>query len=192
MNHSIESQIADSNMTALEPQSPNPNAVPPLRLAPAPRQRVLLARKSWVTYLRPGFWLLVWGGVAPALVWSHWLWLGLVSIAVGTAAAIYRILWLRSELLWMDEYGITHESGLFPWQRGKLRVRWRDIETIGCERGILQWALNFSTVVVWQRFTDTATLVATEMAGGARVCSVLNGVHLQWINDHDVVHTRDA
>lgn len=154
-----------------------------LQLARRPQKRSLLARKSWVAYVRPLFWACIWAGVAPAVLWRHFPWIGLASIVLGAGAAVHRTLQLRSEVLWMDEYGVTLESGVFPWQRGELLVRWRDIETVGCGRTIMRWALNYSTVCVWQRYKDEPAMVATDMAGGAHVCSILNSAHLQWIED---------
>lgn len=160
-----------------------PGLQPAMRLARQPRQRTLLARKSWVAYVRPLVWALFWVGFVPVVIWSHLPWVGISSVVVGASAAVYRVLWLRSTQLWMDEYGVTLNSGVFPWQRGEWRVRWRDIETVGCDRDFMRWAFRFSSVYVWQRFKDEAALVATDMAQGSQACTILNSVHLQWIED---------
>lgn len=185
MTPSTNSHIVHSNIQSALPQQTEAASHPAMQLARKPQKRSLLARKSWVTYVRPLIWACIWAGVVPVVAWAHFPWFGLLTMVLGVCAAIYRVLWLRSEALWMDEYGVTLQSGVFPWQRGELLVRWRDIETVGCGRSIMPWALNYATVCVWQRYKDGPALVASDMAGGAHACSVLNSVHLQWIEDRN-------
>lgn len=156
---------------------------PRVRLAAAPRERTFLAGKSWVAYVKPTLWAIFWIVLVPIWSWRHLPGPAVISAILGLSAYIYRILWLESYRLYMDEYGVTLEWGILPWAQMYRRVQWRDIESCGCPPGFLGWLLGHRSVFIWQRYTGELALFAGCMAQGSQACSTINSVHLQWVED---------
>lgn len=134
---------------------------------------VVLARKSWVAFVRPV-------GLASALaiggcaaVFERNAWVALAILAAGLAFAAMRFLELRSVVLFHDDDGVWIQSGIFPWTRGIRGMRFRDLDDPVIVQSFASWLLRSHSIVLRHRFTRDAELVLPDMADAARAVSVL-------------------
>lgn len=103
--------------------------------------------------------LLVWIGVALALVW-----------------VVYDFIYLRTMTLYTDETGVWLHSGIFPWQRGVSGVKWRDISEATFQTGFVSWLLRSYSVRVGQRFTQGAELYLPNIHRGNLAVEHINSI----------------
>ena len=106
-----------------------------------------------------GFDVLIWGGVALAVVW-----------------VVYDFFYLRTMTLFTDESGVWLHSGIFPWQRGVAGVKWRDISEATFQTGFVSWMLRSYSVRVGNRFTQGAELFLPNIYCGNLAVEHINSI----------------
>lgn len=139
-------------------------------------------RLSWLAYVRP----IVMFGIMLCLAFL----LGAIHVAViyaGIAAAIavlvYKVLFIRSVVLFMNDEGIWVYSGVLPWSKGVGGVRWRDVEDARYVPGFLGWALRSYTVRVGHRFTRGHEIVLPNVQNGNRAVEQINALHGSYLRN---------
>jgi len=135
-----------------------------------------LCRKSWAayaaTFVRA---LLVTSLLVAVLYWKKDIWKPVVIIwAVAMLLIIYRWLLIRSFRLYYDDIGVWLYSGLLPWRRGVVGVKWRDMDEATFENSFLSWAAGSYTIIVRHRFTKDSEIVVTQMANGKQAAVTIN------------------
>ena len=133
--------------------------------------------KSWIAYA--GTMLLaaiLFFGILPlAFVWNE-LAAGIVFI-VSAVLVGYRFLLLRSVQLYHDEIGVWVYSGILPWKKGVVGVKWRDMDEATFTQGFWSWVTGSYTVRIGHRFTKSSEIVLTNIAGGKNAVTTLNARH---------------
>lgn len=133
-------------------------------------------RLSWVAYIRAlvVFFILCGLGVA----------LGIFNQALGVFAVIaslvifaYQALYLRSMILFTNDDGVWLYRGVFPWNKGIIGVKWRDIEDAVFYTGFVSWAFNSYSIRVGHRFTKASELTIPNVKSGNDAVGHINKIH---------------
>lgn len=133
-------------------------------------------RLSWLAYLRPLFMLLVMVFFALLLGDFHVAFL-YGGVALALLVLVYKILVIRSVVLFVNDEGVWVYSGILPWAKGVGGVRWRDVEDARYNPGFLGWALKSYTVRVGHRFTRSSNIVLSSVKNGNQAVEQINELH---------------
>ena len=139
---------------------------------------------SWVAYLRP----LVFTGFLSAVIYLFSLSSMHLGFLVGGAVLtfldlVYRILLLRSTVLFMSDEGVWVYSGILPWNKGASGVRWRDVDDASYVPGFLGWALKAYTIRIGHRFTRGSEIVLRAVKDGNRAVEQINAEHSSYLRN---------
>lgn len=138
----------------------------------------LLSKSSWTAFVVPtllyGFTLLVLGSI----LWN----LGAMkmftvfTLVVG-GLWLLKLLSLNSRELYADDLGIWLQRGIFPWDKGVVGVKWRDLDEALYSQGFISWLAKSHTVFVQHRFTKANELILPNMDHGDRAAMRINELH---------------
>jgi hypothetical protein len=142
------------------PKKPEATTPPPQAITAADRQ-----------HLQDGAGRMVLGGAA--------------LVAVAALFLGYRVLLIRSRVLFTDDSGVWFHEGVLPWARGTRGVKWRDLEGAAVFTGFASWLLRSSTVRVSHRFTKSSEIVVGHVPRGALVAGAINELHHRLLLDPD-------
>ncbi len=98
-------------------------------------------------------------------------------LAASTLLIGYRILLIRSVLLYYDDVGVWVYSGVLPWKRGVRGVKWRDMDEATYVTSFWSWLLRSYTVRIGHRFTKASEIRLTHMARGKQAVATINELH---------------
>jgi len=137
---------------------------------------ITLCRKSWVAYTATFIrGLLVTSLLAAVLYWKSDIWKVVTIIwAVAMILIVFRWFSIRSFHLYYDDIGVWLYSGILPWRRGVVGVKWRDMDEATFHNSFASWAAGSYTVVVRHRFTKDSEIVVTQMAKGKQAAITIN------------------
>lgn len=137
---------------------------------------------SWVAYLRPLvlfgvmlFLAFLLGGIHVAVIYG--------GAALAVAVLAYKIMVLRSVVLFINDEGVWVYSGVLPWSKGIVGVRWRDMEDASYNLGFLGWALKSYTVRVGHRFTRGNEIVLPSVKHGNKAVEQINALHGSYVRN---------
>lgn len=133
--------------------------------------------KSWIAYFGTLVLaaLLFFGLLPLAFMWNE-----IAAGVVFVASAIligYRLLLLRSVQLYYDDVGVWTYSGILPWKKGLVGVKWRDMDEATFVPGFWSWLTGSYTVRIGHRFTKANEIVLTNIAHGKAAVTTLNAYH---------------
>ena len=140
-----------------------------------------LSIKSWVAYVRvtascaglilvsAGFFMMRRFGTAAVIC-------SVLILVPALVRTVYEVLVLRSVVLFHDEQGVWLSSGVLPWSRGVLGVKWRDMEQAAYITGFLPYVLGSHTIRIGHRFTRTSEIVVHDMTRAGFVVDAVNGI----------------
>jgi len=138
---------------------------------------IVLARKSWIVYIWPTVLYVAILYVLFTYAWSISKLITLPMIMLCFAAYFYKLLSLRSYMLYYDDNGVWVFSGVFPWSRGVSGVKWRDLDEAIYFQNFLSWMFNAYTIRVSQRQTKTAEILLDMIHMGQSAVQTINHVH---------------
>jgi hypothetical protein len=127
---------------------------------------------SWLAYVRP---LVLYGlliSLAASISFIPW-WV----TALLLARLVYRLAYLWSIRIVLDEQGIWKHSGLFPWSKGASGVKWRDLDQAQLFMGFVPWMTNSHTVHIGHRFTKASELIVRHVHDGRGLIEAVNSEH---------------
>jgi hypothetical protein len=105
--------------------------------------------------------------------------LALSALLVG-----FRLASTRSVVLYYDHAGVWVYSGVLPWRRGVVGLKWRDVDEAGYEKSFWSWVTRSWTVKVSHRHTRANEILLTNIAGGKAAVAAINARHQQWLLAH--------
>ncbi len=150
------------------------------------RAAIVLSTKSWAAYV--GVFLLglvLFFGLLPlAFMWTE---LAAGAVLVVSALVVgYRVLYLRSFQLYYDDVGVWLYSGILPWKKGVIGVKWRDMDEATFVQSFWSWLFKSYTVRIGHRFTKASEILLTDMARGKDVVAQLNAHHQELIRTNRI------
>jgi hypothetical protein len=122
--------------------------------------------------------------IMPLLIASGSRILGLLLLIVGALFVTYRILLLRSYNLYYDDVGIWLYSGVLPWKKGIVGVKWRDLDEVVFFQTLWSWLSNSFSVKVGHRFTKSSEIFITHLGRGKDCVLALNAHHQELIRNN--------
>ncbi len=133
---------------------------------------------SWVAYVRPLVVAVVSGFVG--LLISTALEKPWIAIAAGILAIawfVYQVCYIRSVRLYTDDSGVWLYQGVFPWQKGVVGVKWRDVDGALFRKGFISWACRSYFVQVGHRYTKASELIISHVGKGNQFVEHVNQEH---------------
>jgi hypothetical protein len=146
-----------------------------------------LCGKSWTAYIGTFILaLLLFFAVLPlAFQWSE-----LAAAGVLAASALivgYRVLAIRSVQLYYDDVGVWLYSGILPWTKGVIGVKWRDMDEATFESGFWNWLFKSYAIRIGHRFTKSSEIYQPSMARGKDAVATLNAQLQTMIRSRTIV-----
>jgi len=84
------------------------------------------------------------------------------------------LMYLRSYVLFMDDLGVWLRRGIFPWDRGIVGVRWRDLREGLFYLNPLSWLTRSYTIEIGNRYQDEPEILLTQMYRGDQAIMKIN------------------
>lgn len=149
--------------------------------AASPAQARVIGVKSWTAYAGVAVLagLLFFVALPLAFRWNELAAAAVMALSALTVA--YRWLEVRSVLLYCDEAGVWVVSGVLPWNRRVLGVKWRDMDEASYAGGFFAWVTRSYTVRIGHRFTRDGSIVLHRIARGREAVETVNAIHQQMI-----------
>jgi len=144
--------------------------------ATASNSAITLCRKSWSAYFATALRAVLLTIMFVAVIyWKSTIWKPVTLIwVVAMLLVMYRWLLIRSFHLYFDDIGVWLFSGILPWRRGVLGVKWRDMDEATFVNGFSSWISGSYTVIVRHRFTKDSEIVVTQMSKGKQAVTTIN------------------
>ncbi|MES2741282.1 MAG: hypothetical protein V4754_10055 [Pseudomonadota bacterium] len=147
----------------------------------------LVCGKSWTAYIGTVILaLLLFFGLLPAaFTWNE---LAAAGVLVASALLVgYRVLVIRSYQLYYDDVGVWLYSGILPWTKGVVGVKWRDMDEATFVQNFWSWLFKSYAIRIGHRFTKSSEIYLTSMARGKNAVVRLNARHQEMIRSHTIV-----
>lgn len=96
--------------------------------------------------------------------------------ALSLAYTLYAVACLRSIKLILDQQGVWLESGLFPWNRGTVGLRWNEVGVATFRLSFFSWACRSYGVSVSHRFTTHEEIYLPHVRGGDIAAQSINRI----------------
>lgn len=140
-----------------------------------------LGGKAWTAYIG-----LIFGGFAllfivTPLIWSASLIFGLIFLALSLAFLVYQYLHIKSYHLYFDDMGVWIYSGILPWSKGVLGVKWRDLDEAVYFQSIWSWLFKSYSIRIGHRFTKSSEIFLSHWSHGQDVVMTINGKHQELV-----------
>lgn len=149
--------------------------------AARPAQAHVIGVKSWLAYTGVLALAALLFCVALPLAFQ-WNEIAAASVLAGSALLVaYQFLQVRSVQLYYDDLGVWVVSGILPWKRGVIGVKWRDMSDASYVNGFVSWVTRSTTVRIGHRFTRDSEIVLHHIAGGRRAVETVNALHQQML-----------
>ena len=142
---------------------------------------VILGTKSWTAFIRPLLLALLVLGLVLPVVLRVTPGIGLILPLLLLAYLAIKLLEVRSFVLYQDKAGVWLSYGLFPWNKGTIGIKWRDIEIATYYPNFTSWLFNSYTVRVAHRFTRESEIFVKGIANGKAAVIAINEIHQQTI-----------
>ena len=133
---------------------------------------------SWTAYVGPALLLLLVLAVGAAAIQAN-VWVAVGIFALALAVFAFKVMSLRSVLLFTDAHGVWVFRGILPWSKGVSGVKWRDLEDAAYFPNFMSWLLRSYTIRVGHRFTKTSEIVLRHIARGHEAVALINEQHRQ-------------
>lgn len=143
-----------------------------------------LPGKSWTAYLGVGLAAILLLFIVVPLAWlASWV-AGIVALLVSGAFVIYRALVIRSYNLYYDDVGVWVYSGILPWKKGVMGVKWRDLDEALYFQNFGSWLFNSYSLRIGHRFTKSSEIFLTHMAHGHESAMTINSQNYGLIREN--------
>lgn len=145
---------------------------------------VSLGGKSWTAYFGIALLAIIVIPIAVALAWRASLVLGLTVLFVALAILTYQVLEIRSHHLYYDDVGIWLFSGILPWKKGVVGVKWRDLDEAIYFQTFWSWLFKSYSMRIGHRFTKSSEILLSHMARGHESVMKINEQHQQLVREN--------
>lgn len=145
---------------------------------------VKLGGKSWTAYFGIALIAMIALPIAIALAWRASLGLGLVVLLVALAILTYQVLEIRSYQLYYDDVGIWLFSGILPWKKGVVGVKWRDLDEAIYFQTFWSWLFKSYSMRIGHRFTKESEIILSHMARGHESVMKINEKHQELVRSN--------
>lgn len=136
-----------------------------------------LGGKSWTAYIRVALIGIVQLLIVTPLAWTASAVAGTVVLLISLAFVIYQFLLLKSFHLYCDDVGVWVYSGVLPWNKGVLGVKWRDLDEAVYFQSISSWLFKSYSIRIGHRFTKSSEILLSHWAHGHAVVMAINERH---------------
>lgn len=140
-------------------------------------QAQVIGVKSWLAYAGVAALAVILFGV---LLPVSFQWNEMAALAVlllSAALVAYQFLLVRSVQLYIDDLGVWVHSGVLPWKKGVVGVKWRDMDEATFVNGFKSWVTRSYTIRIGHRFTRGSEIVLTNIARGKDAVALVNARH---------------
>lgn len=142
---------------------------------------ISLGGKSWTAYFGIAVLAIIVLPIAVTLAWGASLVLGLIVMIIALAILTYQVLVIRSHHLYYDEVGIWLFSGILPWKKGVLGVKWRDLDEAIYFQTFWSWLFKSYSMRIGHRFTKESEIILSHMARGHESVMKINEKHQELV-----------
>jgi hypothetical protein len=87
---------------------------------------------------------------------------------------LYNVFFLRSVVLYYDDDGVWLFSGIFPWSRGIIGIKWQDMDEALYKTAFLSWLFKSYDLTISHRFTKSNEIVLPDMYQGNKAVIKIN------------------
>jgi hypothetical protein len=136
---------------------------------------------SWVAYAPPVARLALTISLGLVIAANVHAPLGGALMLVGLTWGSLRILHLRSIVLFTDHSGVWLYRGIFPWDRGVVGVKWRDLSDASYDTSLWSWLSRSYRLRIEQRFTKSSEIVLASIANGDEAAEYINLRHREML-----------
>ena len=140
-------------------------------------QAQVIGVKSWLAYAGVAALAVILFGVLLPLSFRWNEMAALAVLLLSAALVAYEFLLVRSVQLYIDDLGVWVHSGVLPWKKGVVGVKWRDMDEATFANGFKSWVTRSYTIRIGHRFTRDSEIVLTNIARGKDAVALVNARH---------------
>jgi hypothetical protein len=137
--------------------------------------------QSWTAYIWPTIFFLIALNIGGSLFGKSKL-VAIIIILFALALFSLKVISIRSIFLYIDKDGVWVQRGIFPWSKGIMGIKWRDIEDAIYFTGLKSWLFKSYTIRVGHRFTKTSEIILSHVARGDIAVMDINELHKKVIS----------
>jgi len=130
----------------------------------------ILSKKSWTAYVVPVFILSIISLVIISVI--------PILFFLPISYTVYRILYLKSIVLYSDSDGVWVYRGVFPWDKGIVGVKWKDLNEAVYLTNFFSWSFKSYTIHISHRFTKSGEIILDHMYMGNIAVETINTDHI--------------
>jgi hypothetical protein len=145
---------------------------------------VFLCGKSPVAFIKPAIWHFLGLIILVPICFSMSKIVGFLALIGWIALTVLKYLELKSYQLYYDNDGVWVSSGVMPWNKGRIGVKWRDLDSASYFTGATSWALKSYSLLLQHRFTKSSEISLTNMAKGDTAVLAINELHNELIRQN--------
>ena len=136
-----------------------------------------LGEKSWTAYVRVILMGIVLLFIATPMAWSASATAGVIALVASLLFMVYKFLHLKSFYLYFDDVGVWVYSGVLPWKKGVVGVKWRDLDQAVYFPSMGSWLFKSYSIRISHRFTKSSEILLSHWARGHEAVMVINEQH---------------
>lgn len=95
-------------------------------------------------------------------------------LAIYVVFFIFKIVYLRTLRLFLNENGVYMFRGVFPWTKGTVGTAWRDIADANYYTGFVSWVTKSYRIRIGHRFTKSSEMVIPFVKNGNIAVMTIN------------------
>ena len=141
-------------------------------------------RISWIAYVLPLLGVATAATVSVAVSAHINFAIGSIVGLIGALPPGLGILTLRNTVFFTDEDGVWLYRGVFPWNRGVIGVKWRDLDDATYTANLWSWLFASYRIRIRHRFTKSNEFVVHHLAQGDQAAEYVNQRNLQMVRLH--------
>lgn len=146
---------------------------------------VELGRKAWTAYIGLAFVAMFLFFIAAPLAWTSSS--GSTAIGVLCLSVVYvgyRFAVIRSVRFYYNDLGVWAASGILPWNKGVVGVKWRDMDEAVYYQSLFSWLSKSYSIRVGHRFTKNSEIVLTHIARGHQAAGRITTEHQRLLRNN--------
>lgn len=136
-----------------------------------------LGSKSWTAYVGIAIVGSILFAIGVGLAGSASLMGGMLLILLTALFIGYRVMELRSYRLYHDDIGVWVYSGILPWRKGVIGVKWRDVDEAVYFQTLWSWLFKSYSLRIGHRFTKSSEINLSHIALGHEAVLRINRQH---------------
>lgn len=139
-----------------------------------------LGGKSWTAYIGTVILTLILMVLVAIFGYAN-IFGGLLIFALALPLVLLRFFSIKSYHLYMNDDGVWVFRGIFPWSKGVIGVKWRDLDEATFTQSLFSWMFKSYSIRIGHRYTKTSEILLSSWNHGDKAVVTINTKHKELV-----------